>query len=118
MKGFWRHWVVSALALALTAWALPGVRVSGLVPLLWAAIILGFLNAVVKPIFVILTLPATILTLGLFYFVLNGLFFGFAAGLVPGFSVDNFGWAMFGALAMGLVSNLLNSLWPDERERR
>ena len=117
MTGFWRHWVISALALAVTAWVLPGMNVSGLVSLLWAAIILGFLNAVIKPLFVVLTLPATIVTLGLFYFVLNGLFFGLAAGLVPGFHVNGFGWAMFGAFAMGVVSNMVSAFWPERTDQ-
>lgn len=113
MTTFWRHWAISALALAVTAWILPGVHVDGMIPLLLAAVILGFLNAMVKPVFVILTLPATILTLGLFYFVLNGLFFGLAAGLVSGFEVAGFGWAMFGAFVMGVVSNLVSGFWRD-----
>lgn len=118
MMGFWRHWAISALALAVTAWLLPGVHVVGMLPLLVAAVVLGFLNAGVKPLFVILTLPATILTLGLFYFILNGLFFGLAAALVPGFGLDGFGWAIGGAFVMGLVSNLVNGIWPEPRESR
>lgn len=117
MTGFWRHWAISALALAVTAWVLPGVHVSGIVALLLAAVILGLLNAIVKPVFVILTLPATILTLGIFYFVLNGIFFGLAAGLVSGFYVDGFGWAMFGAFMMGVVSNLVSGFWRDGGDR-
>ena len=109
---FWRHWAISAFALAVTAWVLPGVHVGGILSLLVAAVILGFMNAVVKPVFVILTLPATILTLGLFYFVLNGLFFGLAAGLVPGFQIAGLWWAILGAFILGLVSNLVGSLFP------
>ena len=112
MNGFWRHWAISAFALAVTAWAIPGVRVDGIVPLLIAAVVLGFLNAVVKPVFVILTLPATILTLGLFYFVLNGIFFGLAAGLVPGFAIGGFGSAILGAFIMGVVSNVAGAFVP------
>ena len=113
MKGFWRHWAISALALAITAWILPGVRIEGMTALLLAAVILGFLNAMVKPVFVVLTLPATILTLGIFYFVLNGLFFGLAAGLVRGFAVASFGWAMLGAFVMGVVSNVVSGFWRE-----
>ena len=116
--GFWRHWAISALALAVTHAILPGVNVGGLVALLVAAIVLGFLNALVKPVFVVLTLPATILTLGIFYFILNGLFFGLAAWLVPGFTVAGFGWAVGGAFVMGLVSNVVNAIWPPAREER
>ena len=115
MGGFWRHWAISAFALAVTAWVIPGVYVEGMLPLLIAAVVLGFLNAVVKPVFVILTLPATILTLGIFYFVLNGIFFGLAAALVPGFGLAGFGSAILGAFIMGLVSNIVGSLFPDRK---
>jgi putative membrane protein len=83
---------------------LPGVTLSSLPALLVAALVLGFVNAVVKPVLVLLTLPITVLTLGLFYLVVNGLAFAFAAWLVPGFDVSSFGWAMLGALLVGLVS--------------
>ncbi len=116
-EGFLRHWILTALALALTAWVLEGVRVSNALALAVAAVVLGFLNAVVKPVFVLLTLPATLFTLGLFYLVLNGLFFGLAAGLVPGFSVDSFGSAVAGALVMGIVSWLLGGVLPRRRQR-
>lgn len=112
MTGFWRHWAISAFALAVTAWLVPGVRVDGMVALLIAAIVLGFLNAVIKPVFVILTLPATILTLGIFYFILNGIFFGLAAALVPGFGLAGFGSAILGAFIMGLVSNVIGWIFP------
>lgn len=115
MGGFWRHWAVSAFALAVTAWVVPGVQVNGMIALLVAAIVLGFLNAVIKPVFVILTLPATILTLGIFYFVLNGIFFGLAAVLVPGFGLAGFGSAILGAFIMGVVSNVVGNLFPAPR---
>lgn len=69
-----------------------------------AALVLGFINAVVKPVLVILTLPITVLTLGLFYLVVNGIAFWLAAALVPGFGIRSFGWAMLGAFLVGLVS--------------
>ena len=115
MNGFLRHWAISAFALAVTAWLVPGVHVSGVVSLLWAAVILGFLNAVVKPVFVILTLPVTVLTIGLFYFVLNGLFFGLAAGLVPGFQLEGLGSAILGAFIMGVVSNMVGVFFPKPK---
>jgi putative membrane protein len=118
MTGFWRHWAISAFALAVTAWLVPGVRVDGMVALLIAAIVLGFLNAVIKPVFVILTLPATILTLGIFYFILNGIFFGLAAALVPGFGLAGFGSAILGAFIMGLVSNFVGWFFPKSEGER
>ena len=73
------HWLVLAAALAATAWILPGVEVTSVSALLVAALVLGFLNAILKPILVVLTLPITVVTLGIFYFVLNALLFGLAS---------------------------------------
>ena len=104
MSRFFLHWLVTAAALAAAAWLLPGVRVTSPMALAVAALVLGFVNAIIRPILVILTLPITLLTLGLFYLVVNGLAFGLAAAIVPGFSVDGLGWAMLGALVVGLLS--------------
>ncbi len=104
MTQFLAHWITTALALGAVSWMLPGVTLNSLPALLVAALVLGFVNAVVKPVLVLLTLPITVLTLGLFYLVVNGLAFAFAAWLVPGFDVSSFGWAMLGALLVGLVS--------------
>ena len=104
MTQFLAHWITTALALGAVSWMLPGVTLSSLPALLVAALVLGFVNAVVKPVLVLLTLPITVLTLGLFYLIVNGLAFAFAAWLVPGFDVSSFGWAMLGALLVGLVS--------------
>ena len=101
---FLAHWLTTAVALAVTAWVLPGVRVDGLFSLALAGFVLGFVNAIVRPLLLVVTLPFTVLTLGLFYFVVNGLAFGLAAFLVPGFSVASFFSAMLGAMAVGLVS--------------
>ena len=109
MNPFLTHWLTTTVALAASAWMLPGVHVSSLTALMIAALVLGFINAIVKPILVLLTLPITIVTLGLFYFVLNGVAFGLAAALVPGFSVASFGWAILGALVVGLVSWFIGS---------
>lgn len=104
MAGFLIHWIVLAIALWVAADLVPGVRVSSWESLAIGALILGFVNAVVRPILTILTLPITILTLGLFYLVVNAVAFGLAAALVPGFSVDSAGAAIFGALVTSLVS--------------
>lgn len=101
---FLAHWLTTTLALGVSSWLLPGVEVSSLAALAVAGVVLGFVNAVVKPVLVLLTLPMTVVTLGLFYLVVNGLAFGLAAALVPGFSVRSFGWAMLGAFLVGLVS--------------
>ena len=104
MPRFLAHWLTTALALGVASWILPGVQVTSLAALAVAGVVLGFVNAVVKPILVLLTLPFTIVTLGLFYLVVNGLAFGIAAALVPGFLVHSFAWAMVGAFLVGLVS--------------
>ena len=119
MSPFLRHLVVSALSLGATAWILPGVRVDSLVVLIVAGLVIGAINSLLKPVLVLLTLPITVLSLGIFYLILNGLLFGLAAAVVPGFSVAGLGWAILGALLMGLFNSLLGSgFHHQERERR
>jgi putative membrane protein len=110
MRGFLVHWGITSVALAASAYLVPGIRVTSLAALLLAAIVLGLVNAVVRPILVLLTLPITVLTLGLFYLVVNGAAFGLAAALVPGFMVASLGAAVLGALIVGVVSWLLGWL--------
>lgn len=109
MTYFFLHWLTTAIALAAAAWILPGVTLTSLPALAAAALVLGFVNAIVRPILVVLTLPITLLTLGLFYLVVNGLAFGLAALLVPGFMVASFGWAMLGALVVSVISWFIGS---------
>jgi putative membrane protein len=104
MLGFLIHWLVVAVALWITANIVPGVSVSSWPALAIAALVLGFVNAIIRPILVILTLPITILTLGLFYLVVNGIAFGLAAALVPGFQIASPVAAILGALVTGLIS--------------
>jgi len=98
------HWLVVAIGLAAAAYLVPGVNVSSGAALVFGALVLGFVNAVVKPVMILLTLPLTVLSLGLFYFVVNAAAFALAAALVPGFSVASFWAALFGALVVSLVS--------------
>ena len=107
---FFKYWLSTALALSAASWVLPGVEISSLTALMVAALVLGCANAVVKPMLLLLTLPITILTLGLFYVVVNGLVFALAAFLVPGFSVRSFVWAMLGAFIVGFVSWLTGTV--------
>ena len=92
------HWAIVAAALWLAAYLIPGVIVQSVPALLIAALVLGLVNALVRPVLTILTLPITIITLGLFYLVVNGAAFGLAAALVPGFDLAGFGSAIMGAL--------------------
>ena len=109
--------VLNGLAIIIAAWLLPGIHITGTIPALVAGVILGFVNAIVRPVIFFLTLPLTLLTLGLFIFVVNAICFGLTAWLVPGFSVDGFLWALVGALLVSVVSWILNGLVVGGRER-
>ena len=109
--------VLNGLAIIIVAWLLPGIHISSALSALLAGVILGFVNAIVRPVLFFLTLPLTLLTLGLFIFILNAICFGLTALLVPGFSIDGFFSAMFGALLVSVVSWILNGLLICRRER-
>lgn len=104
MLSFLIHWFVTAVALGVASWIVPGIHVASWPALLVAALVLGFVNAVIRPILVMVTLPITVLTLGLFYLVVNGLAFALAAAIVPGFEIDSLLGSMLGALVVGLIS--------------
>ena len=113
------RFVVNAVALAVTAWILPGITFYGdkALALLVVAVIFGLVNMIIKPIVQILTCPLTLLTLGLFTFVINALMLLLASwlsGLVGiGFSVDGFGTALIGSIIISLISFVLSHLLPD-----
>lgn len=100
--------LLTALTLLVIDAYLPGVAVEGLYPAIIAAIILGILHAVVRPLLIILTLPISILTLGIFIFIINAFLFWFAASFIAGFTVDTFWWALLGSLIVTLVSTIGN----------
>ena len=108
--------VVVAIALAVASWILPGVAIRSLPALLVAALVLGFVNAVIRPVLVLLTLPITLITLGLFYLVVNGLAFALAALVVPGFEVHSLLSAVVGAIVVGLVSWFIGALAGDSEK--
>ncbi len=101
------NWLVSTVAILISAYVLPGVTVEGFVPALVAAVVLGAVNMVLKPLLLILTLPVNILTLGLFTFVINGFLIVLVAKLVPGFKVNGFWWALLFSLVLTLVQWVL-----------
>jgi putative membrane protein len=103
-------WGLNALALLAVTYLLPSIRVSGFGAALLAALGLGFLNMLVRPVLVLLTLPITVLTLGIFYLVLNGLLFWLASALLPGFEVQGFGAAFAGATLYGVIAWALSAL--------
>jgi putative membrane protein len=103
-------WLINALALMAVAYLLPGITVASFVTALVAALVLGLVNAVIRPILILLTLPATLLTLGLFIFVINGLLFWFVGSFISGFVVSGFWWGIGGAIAYSIVSWALSAL--------
>jgi putative membrane protein len=103
-------WLINAVALIAVAYLLPGIAVSSFVTALIAALVLGLVNAVIRPVLVLLTLPATLLTLGLFIFVINGLLFWFVGSFVSGFVVSGFWWGVIGAIAYSILSWALSAL--------
>jgi putative membrane protein len=102
------RWLVLTAAVLASSWFLDGIRVSGFLPALFAAGLLGILNAVLRPLLIILTLPINILSLGLFTFVVNAFLLKIVSALVAGFDVRGFWTAVFGAIIIGGVSWLLN----------
>ncbi|MEY4711234.1 MAG: hypothetical protein RIS88_684 [Pseudomonadota bacterium] len=102
-------WLLSAAALLFVAEIYDGVEVTGYTTALWAAFVIGLLNLFVRPMLVLLTLPVTVLTLGLFLFIINALMFWWAASVLDGFQVRGFGAALLGSFiysALGLLIDL------------
>lgn len=110
MVRFLLAWLVNTLALIAVAYLMPSITVSSFGAALIAALVLGLVNAIVRPVLVLLTLPVTILTLGLFIFVLNGLLFWMVASWLEGFHVAGFWSGVLGAILFSLVSWLLSAL--------
>lgn len=105
-------WILNAVALWLVTVLVSGVTVEKPLHAFIAAIVLGLVNTMVKPVLIILTLPITILTLGLFLLVINALLFWGVGSVLPGFHVDGFWWGMLGALVYSILTSLLSSLLP------
>ncbi len=102
--------IVSAIAVFVAGYILPGVSVDNFVTALVVAVLMGVVNAFIKPILTILTLPITIMTLGLFMFVINALLILLIDYLVPGFKVDGLLWALVFSLVVSIISSVLGSL--------
>ena len=108
--------LLNAVAVFLAAQLIPGIGVSGPGAALAAGLVLGLVNAVIRPLLILLTLPATLLTLGLFIFVINAACLGLAAWFVPGFTISGFWAALFGALVISVISWLLSALLTDKKD--
>ncbi len=105
-------WLMSALSVMILAWLLPGIHVSGFGGALLAALVIGLVNGLVKPFLQLITLPITILTLGLFWLILNGICLALADALAgDAFNIDNFGWAFIGAIVLSIVSGLVHRVF-------
>jgi putative membrane protein len=104
MRGFFLRLLITALGLWVADRLLPGIMITGTGSLIVSALLLGIVNAVIRPIILILTLPLTILTLGLFVLIVNGISLAIAAWLVPGFHIAGLWSATFGAIIVGLIS--------------
>ena len=103
-------WILNAVALLVVAYVLPGIAVASFWSAMLAALVLGLLNTLVKPLLILLTLPITIVTLGLFLLVLNALVFWLAGSMFKGFQVEGFWWAVAGALLYSVISGLFSLL--------
>ena len=108
-------WLINALALLALPYVVPSVQVDSFVTALVAALVLGLVNTLIRPVLVLLTLPITLVTLGLFIFVINGLLFWFVASFVEGFRVGGFWSAVFGAIVYALISWAASALVSGAR---
>lgn len=106
-------WLISALAVLAAAYLLPGIQVASFTAALVTALALGIVNAVLKPLFLLLTLPLNIITFGLFTLVVNASLVMLAAYIVPGFIVDNFWWALLFSLVLALINSFLHRISKD-----
>ena len=106
------HWLANALALLALPYIFTTIKVDSFTTALIVALVLGLINTLIRPLVVLLTLPVTILTLGLFIFVINGLLFWAVGSFMPGFHVEGFWPGVFGAIVYSLISWLLSALIP------
>lgn len=119
MKRFLIRWLVSAALLIAVAYLVPGIHLTVLAAL-GAAVVMGLLNAIIRPILLLLTLPITLMTFGLFIFVINAILFWLAALVVPGFSVDGFLAALEGAVVyalFGAAISIVSTLGEKKKAR-
>jgi putative membrane protein len=111
------HWVLTALAIWIVSRVIPGFSVNGPIAALIAAVVIGFVNATLGLFLKIVTFPLTVLTLGLFWLVINAVMIKVAAAIVPGFHVDTFGAAFWGAIVLSLVNMALKWLVMPEKAK-
>ena len=117
MGQFLLTWLATAVSLLITAWIVPGLNITGFSAAAIGAIVLGFVNAIVKPLLVIFTLPLTILTLGLFLLVVNAIAFSLVGYLTPGFEVTGFFPAVFGSIVLSVISGIISQFFQVDDQR-
>lgn len=105
--------LITGISLLVADYFIQGIQFTGIAPAVLAALVLGIVNAIIRPVLIFFTLPLTVFTLGLFILVINAVTFTLTAMLVPGFNVFSFGGAFWGAIITSLVSWLLNSFFLE-----
>ena len=110
-------WILTALAVWIVAQVVPGLYVRGAAAALIAALVIGFINATLGALLKVITFPLTILTLGIFWFVINALMLELASALVPGFQVRSFGAAFIGAIVLSVVNLLLKAIVMPSKDK-
>lgn len=113
MNGWVIRWILNGAALILTSFIIGGIEVEGFLAALFAALVLGIVNAIIRPIILFLTLPINIITLGLFTIIINGFMLKITSTVVNGFAVHGFWSATIGAIILSLISSVLNALVED-----
>lgn len=107
---FLLEWLIGAISIAIAAYLLPGVTVEGIVAALITALVIGLINAFVRPALILLTLPINFFTLGLFTFIVNAGLIMLASAIVPGFAVANFWWALAFSLVLSMITYALGKI--------
>lgn len=113
MLSFFLRWLITAVSLLITAQIVPGIEIKNFTVALIAAVALGLINAIIRPLLILFTLPLTILTLGLFIFVVNAISFSLASYFISGFEVKSFFDALFGSIVVSIISAVLNGFFVD-----
>jgi len=104
-------WLLMTLSVGITAYLIPGIALSGFFSALLVALFLGIINTLVRPLLILITLPITILTLGLFTFVINAVLVLLASKVVHGFEVKGFWWAMLFSIVLSIIQYILNKIF-------
>ena len=116
MIGFWARLLVTSVGLLIASQLVPGIEFSGVPSLFFAAFVLGGVNAVIRPLVILFTIPFTLITLGFFLFIVNAAMLGLSAFLVPGFSVAGFSSALFGSIIVSIEFEYIEELAKSNRK--